>query len=118
MTCANVNVFWRVDLSLLGKMPKPKPLELTEDQVQNIARALADPRRYEIIKRISRSTQPLACESVRGCIDITAPTLSHHMKELEVAGLITARRSGKCMSYELRRDVLESFLARLRREFM
>jgi ArsR family transcriptional regulator, arsenate/arsenite/antimonite-responsive transcriptional repressor len=70
------------------------------------------------IKRISRSTEPLACESVRGCIDITAPTLSHHMKELEVAGLITVRRSGKFINYEFRRDVLESFLASLRREFM
>ncbi len=99
-------------------MRTPKVTELSEDQVQNIAKALADPRRYEIIKRISRSAQPLACESVRGCLDITAPTLSHHMKELEVAGLITASRSGKFTSYELRRDVLESFLARLRREFM
>ncbi len=99
-------------------MPTSKTTELTEDQVQNIAKALADPRRYEIIKRISHSTQPMACESVRGCIDITAPTLSHHMKELEVAGLIAVKRSGKFTSYELRRDVLESFLARLRREFM
>ena len=99
-------------------MQTPKLIGLSEDQVQNIAKALADPRRYEIIKRISRSAQPLACESVRGCLEITAPTLSHHMKELEVAGLITVRRSGKFINYEFRRDVLESFLASLRREFM
>jgi ArsR family transcriptional regulator, arsenate/arsenite/antimonite-responsive transcriptional repressor len=99
-------------------MPTPKLTELTEEQVQNIAKALADPRRYEIIKRISRCTEPMACESVRECLDITAPTLSHHMKELETAGLITSRRSGKFMSYQLRRDVLELFLSRLRREFM
>jgi ArsR family transcriptional regulator len=101
-----------------GKMQTPKLPRLSEDQVQNIAKALADPRRYEIIKRISRSAQPLACESVRGCLEITAPTLSHHMKELEIAGLITVRRSGKFINYEFRRDVLESFLASLRREFM
>jgi ArsR family transcriptional regulator len=100
------------------KMQKPKLTGLSEDQVQTIAKALADPRRYEIIKRISHSAQPLACESVRGCLEITAPTLSHHMKELEVAGLITVRRSGKFINYEFRRDVLESFLASLRREFM
>jgi ArsR family transcriptional regulator len=99
-------------------MQTPELTELTEDQVQNIAKALADPRRYEIIKRISRCNEPMACESVRGCLDITAPTLSHHMKELETAGLITAKRSGKFTSYQLRRDVLESFLTRLRREFM
>jgi ArsR family transcriptional regulator len=108
----------RFDRWLPRKMQTPKLTGLSEDQVQNIAKALADPRRYEIIKRISRSAQPLACESVRGCLEITAPTLSHHMKELEVAGLITVRRSGKFINYEFRRDVLESFLASLRREFM
>jgi ArsR family transcriptional regulator, arsenate/arsenite/antimonite-responsive transcriptional repressor len=108
----------RFDRWLPRKMQTPKLIGLSEDQVQKIAKALADPRRYEIIKRISRSAQPLACESVRGCLEITAPTLSHHMKELEVAGLITVRRSGKFINYEFRRDVLESFLASLRREFM
>ncbi|MBV8278061.1 MAG: helix-turn-helix transcriptional regulator, partial [Verrucomicrobia bacterium] len=99
-------------------MEKHKFAELTEDQVQAIAKALADPRRYDIIKRISRCTQPMACETIRECLDITAPTLSHHMKELEIAGLIRGRRFGKCVNYELRRDVLESFLASLRRQFI
>jgi ArsR family transcriptional regulator, arsenate/arsenite/antimonite-responsive transcriptional repressor len=99
-------------------MEQHKFVELTDDQVQAIAKALADPRRYEIIQRISRCSQPMACEMIRECFDITAPTLSHHMKELEAAGLIRGTRFGKCMSYELRRDVLESFIASLRRELI
>jgi ArsR family transcriptional regulator, arsenate/arsenite/antimonite-responsive transcriptional repressor len=99
-------------------MPVPKSSELTEEQVQLIAKALADSRRYEIVKRISQCKDAMACETVRECLDITAPTLSHHMKELEVAGLIKARRTGKFISYQLRRDVLESFLRRVRRDFM
>jgi ArsR family transcriptional regulator, arsenate/arsenite/antimonite-responsive transcriptional repressor len=99
-------------------MPVQKPIELTEEQIQLIAKALADPRRYEIVKRISQCKEEMACENVRECLDISAPTLSHHMKELEVAGLIRARRTGKFISYQLRRDVLESFLGRLQRDFM
>ena len=99
-------------------MHAPKPAELTEEQVQMIAKALADPRRYEIIKRISRCEDAMACESVRQCLEISAPTLSHHMKELEIAGLIRARRSGKCMNYQLRREVLRSFLERIKRDLM
>jgi len=99
-------------------MPVSKSTELTEEQVQLIAKALADSRRYEIVKRISQCKETMACESVRECLDISAPTLSHHMKELEVAGLVRARRTGKFISYQLRRDVLESFLGRLRRDFM
>ena len=81
--------------------------------MQNIAKALADPRRYEIIKRISRSAQPLACESVRGCLEITAPTLSHHMKELESAGLILISREGKFAHLSVQRDVLKAYLDHL-----
>ena len=95
-------------------MQTPKLIELTEEQVQNIAKALADPRRYEIIKRISRCTEPMACESVRECLDITAPTLSHHMKELETAQLVQATRKGKFVSYTIRRDILAAYLKRLK----
>jgi ArsR family transcriptional regulator, arsenate/arsenite/antimonite-responsive transcriptional repressor len=99
-------------------MHAPKTTELTEEQVQMIAKALADRRRYEIIKRISKCEEAMACESVRLCLEISAPTLSHHMKELEIAGLIRARRAGKCMNYRLRREVLRSFLKRLKHDLM
>jgi ArsR family transcriptional regulator, arsenate/arsenite/antimonite-responsive transcriptional repressor len=102
----------------LNEMRAPNPTELTEEQVQMIAKALADSRRYEIIKRISQCKDSMACESVRQCLEISAPTLSHHMKELEIAGLIRAWRVGKCINYQLRREVLESFLQRIQRDFM
>src|ERR1700732_1852979 len=99
-------------------MPVPKPTELTAEQVQLIAKALADSRRYEIVKRLSQCKEAMACESVRECLDVSAPTLSHHMKELEVAGLVRPQRTGKFISYQLRRDVLNSFLRMVRREFL
>src|SRR5271157_3544974 len=90
-------------------MQTSKLTPLSEDQVQNIAKALADPRRYEIIKRISRSAQPLACESVRGCLEITAPTLSHHMKELKLVinkfpGTLHGNQAGDFQLFHVPRD--------------
>jgi ArsR family transcriptional regulator, arsenate/arsenite/antimonite-responsive transcriptional repressor len=99
-------------------MPARKTTDLTEEQTQLIAKALADPRRYEIVKRISECKDPMACESVRECLDISAPTLSHHMRELEIAGLIRPQRTGKFIHYQLRRDVLESFLHKIRTDFV
>src|SRR6202022_3771041 len=49
-------------------------------------------------------------------ITINPATLSHHMKELEIAGLVEVVREGKVASYVLRRDVLEAFFQRLRED--
>ena len=89
---------------------------LTEDQVHLIAKALGDRRRYEILKRLGERREGLACVAVRDCMDITPATLSHHMKELETAGLVEVAREGKFASYSLRRDVLDAFVRRLRED--
>jgi ArsR family transcriptional regulator len=97
-------------------MPEPAGKTLTEDQVLLIAKAVGDRRRYEILKRLGERADALACCVVRDCTGINPATLSHHMKELEIAGLVEVVREGKFASYVLRRDVLEAFLQRLRED--
>jgi ArsR family transcriptional regulator len=88
--------------------------KLTEDRFHLIAKALADPRRYNLLRRIGNAGDTLACEQLRTtCCEVTAATVSHHMKELETAGLVESKRDGKFVTYCLRRDVLEAYIARM-----
>ncbi|PNG27964.1 ArsR/SmtB family transcription factor [Methylocella silvestris] len=87
--------------------------QLSGDQVLLIAKALSDKTRYEILKRLGAQKDALACVSVRDCMRVNPATLSHHMKELELAGLVGVTREGKFASYTLRRDALDAFIAQL-----
>src|ERR1700726_331809 len=99
-----------------GGMSKLAGKTLTEDQVLLIAKALGDRRRYEILKRLGECRDATACGAVRSSTRIDAATLSHHMKELELAGLVEVVREGKFAKYSLRRDMLEAFFRRLRED--
>ena len=79
-----------------------------------IAKALADPRRFEILKRIAACKKETSCVALKEKIPMAPATLSHHLKELANAGLIRARRDAKFMYLELRRDVWTEYLKYLR----
>jgi len=89
-------------------------VELTEDQLALIARALADPRRYEILKKISTKRSCTPCSAMRDCIHISPATLSHHMKELETAGLVRSEKEGKFVNYFAQTHILRAYLDRLK----
>ena len=94
-------------------MTTAQQAELTEDQVHLIARALADPRRYEILKKLGTQSCATPCSNVRDCVDVSPATLSHHMKELETAGLVRSEKAGKFVNYFSQPRVLQAYLMRL-----
>ena len=77
-----------------------------------ITKALADPRRFELLQRIA-SCKEVACSDIRSEFPISAATLSHHVKELSNAGLIDIRKDAKYIHMKLRRGLWKKYLAQL-----
>ncbi|HET6168953.1 MAG TPA: helix-turn-helix domain-containing protein [Terracidiphilus sp.] len=82
-------------------------MRLSQARRNAILKALADPRRFQLLQKIASAGCPLGCAQARAALPIAAATLSHHIKELESAGLIHVERQGKFHFLTLKSGVLQ-----------
>lgn len=73
--------------------------------------ALADPTRRAILKLLRKGSRTAG--DIAGEFSLTKPTLSHHFKVLEAAGLVRSERHGTSIYYTLQSNVLEDLAAEL-----
>ena len=83
-------------------------IELTDEQLQRISRAIADPQRFAILASIARQDE-MPCKTLVAEFPITQATISHHLKELVAAELIHSRREGQLAILSCRRDVCDAY---------
>lgn len=83
---------------------------LSESQSVELAavfKALADPVRLRLLSLIASHAGGEACVcDVTGAFALTGPTISHHLKVLREAGLITGERRGTWIYYRVHPEVL------------
>lgn len=76
------------------------------DNIVSILKALGDDTRAKIFEML-KGGELCACKILEG-LNITQPTLSHHMKILCDCGLVIARKDWKWTHYSIDKNTLES----------
>ena len=74
-------------------------MEVTEEKMALIFKALGDENRIRIMKLLGNE-EKCACKLLEA-LNISQPTLSHHMKILCDCALVTGRKEGKWMHYSI-----------------
>ena len=114
--CISLSEPWHARLSRYHQLRMPaRELKLDARQFSRISKALADPKRFEMLQRIAASKEAPTCSCVRDWLELAPATVSHHLKELESAGLVDVTREGKFAHITLRRDVLDAYVNHLSR---
>lgn len=80
-------------------------MSVNYEDVAKKLKVISDPKRLRIIDMLS-CYELCACEILEK-FDISQPTLSHDMRKLEEAGLVTSRREGKNTFYSLGKASLD-----------
>jgi ArsR family transcriptional regulator len=80
---------------------------LDAERIATVAKALGEPLRVQILDVLQRSEEAVCqCELV-ALFDIKQSLLSHHMKRLTDAGLVTVERRHRWAYYSISPDALQ-----------
>ena len=77
---------------------------LTLTGMQDVLKALAEPRRQEILSLIGE--REMASGEIAGHFQVSRPAISQHLQVLKAAGLVTERRLGTRHLYQARPEGL------------
>lgn len=82
------------------------------DETAKLFRALADETRLAILRQLRERGEVCACDFL-ACCEVAQPTVSHHLRVLREAGLVSAEKRGLWVHYTLNAEKLEALRARL-----
>ncbi len=80
-----------------------------------VLRALGDETRLQILERLAQAGDSLCVCDIECCFDLSQPTISHHVKVLRDAGLVTCERRGSWVHCAIDVNALERVTALLSR---
>ena len=99
-----------------GCCPPLASAPLTREAADDVARmfkAMGDPVRLRLLSLIASAGSETCVCDLNDAFDLTQPTISHHLKVLREAGLVSSERRGTWVYYRLDPEALARLAALL-----
>ncbi len=90
------------------------PGEIASDEfgaAAELLKALADPHRLRILATLARASDEVCVCDFTAALPLNQPTVSHHLRVLREAGLVTGERRGTWVYYRLADGARERIVA-------
>ena len=81
------------------------------DATAQLFRALADPARVRIVNVLATCGEPVCICDLIEPLDLSQPTVSHHMKKLADVGLVEREQRGKWAYFTLNDEAVRKLAA-------
>jgi ArsR family transcriptional regulator len=91
-------------------------MDAASERLVRVAKALGDSTRLDLLRRIAAAGE-ICCKDLVTLFPVAQATVSHHLKILAEAGLVSVRREGQHGWYSLRGDALGAHAALLGKTF-
>ncbi len=79
------------------------------EQAANMLKAIAHPQRIEILNLMQQNTRMTVTE-IQQALELSQSATSHHLGILKDKGILTCKREGKKIYYELKHQVLAQII--------
>lgn len=87
-----------------------------ENAAVRVAKALGDPTRFRLLETIA-ACEESTCHDLTAQVRLAQATVSHHLKVLSDAGLVSARAEGPFHYYRVHREAVAVHCATLAEAF-
>ena len=83
----------------------PEVDEAWAERTSVVLKALADPTRLTMVAALWKAQEPICICDFTADLDLSQPTISHHMAKLREAELVESDKHGIWVYYRLRRNL-------------
>jgi len=75
------------------------------EERSGLLKTLGDPTRLTMLSALWKARQPVCICDFTDDLELSQPTISHHMSKLKEAGLVESEKDGIWIYYRLRHDL-------------